>query len=163
MPIVTYTNSNPGTIVDCFPVAGSLANWLTQKVRLIEGTAPNTGRWTGDLFAGNWAVFESGDTPISFEESVGTIFVESSETIDINLDSTPDVIEVIVPGPPGPAGPIGPLGPIVLNDKLVWVPPASETLTVNGQFTIETISNTQVRLKLRGSDGVSRIATITLS
>jgi len=27
MAIVTYTNSNTGTIVDCFPVAGSLANW----------------------------------------------------------------------------------------------------------------------------------------
>jgi|LakMenEpi04Sep11_1017361.scaffolds.fasta_scaffold00543_2 hypothetical protein len=85
MPIVTYTNSNTGTIVDCFPVAGSLANWATQKVRLTEGTAPNTGRWTGDLFAGNWAVFEGGTTPSSFSASVGTFFVEAISDSQITL------------------------------------------------------------------------------
>ena len=80
MPIVTYTNSPPGTIIDCFLVSGSLANWLTQKVRLIEGAAPNTGRWTGSLSAGSWEVFEGGSQPASFDESVGTFIVEEDVT-----------------------------------------------------------------------------------
>lgn len=75
MPSITYTNSTPGTIVDCFPVDASLSNWNSLKVRLTEGTGANIGRWTGTLDPGDWAVFEGGTTPSTFELSVGIIDV----------------------------------------------------------------------------------------
>lgn len=78
MPSITYTNSLPGTIVDCFPLSASLANWSTAKVRLVESAAPNAGRWTGVLDVGDWAVFEGGTAPSGFGSSVGTISVQSS-------------------------------------------------------------------------------------
>jgi hypothetical protein len=78
MPSITYTNSLPGTIVDCFPLSASLANWSTAKVRLTESAAPNAGRWTGVLDVGDWAVFEGGSVPSSFQASVGTISVPNA-------------------------------------------------------------------------------------
>jgi hypothetical protein len=77
MPAVTYTNSIPGTIVDCFPLTSSLSNWSTAKVRLTESP---TGLWTGTLTAGNWAVFEGGSQPADFSLSVGTMNVAATPT-----------------------------------------------------------------------------------
>lgn len=54
-------------------------------------------------------------------------------------------------------------GSSVFTGELVWKPEASTSLLTNGQFTIEKVSNTEVRLKLRGSDGTSRSTTLTLS
>lgn len=55
------------------------------------------------------------------------------------------------------------LGKLVLDNTLVFVPEASTTLATNGQMTFERVSNTEVRVKLRGSDGTSRSTTLTLS
>lgn len=52
---------------------------------------------------------------------------------------------------------------IKLKSSLVSIPSASTTLTVNGQMTFDRVSNTEVRLKLRGDDGVTRETTLTLS
>lgn len=54
-------------------------------------------------------------------------------------------------------------GSSVFTSEVVWEPEASTSLSTNGQFTIEKVSNTEVRLKLRGSDGTSRSTTLTLS
>lgn len=82
MPNITYTDSLPGTIVDCFPLDGSLADWSTEKVRLTESAAPNAGRWTGVLDIGDWAVFEGGTVPTGFGASRGTLPVrEASEGV----------------------------------------------------------------------------------
>jgi hypothetical protein len=75
MPSITYTNSLPGTIIDCFPLSASLSTWSTAKVRLTESAAPNAGRWTGVLDVGDWAVFEGGTAPSGFGSSVGTITI----------------------------------------------------------------------------------------
>lgn len=55
------------------------------------------------------------------------------------------------------------LGKLVLDNTLVFAPEASTTLATNGQMTFERVSNTEVRVKLRGSDGTSRSVTLTLS
>ncbi len=92
MPLVTYTNSIPGTIIDCFPIDASLVSWSTLKVRLTEGTGPNAGRWTGTLDFGDWAVFEGGTTPANFSKSVGTLYVEEAgQTLAQTSETDPDV------------------------------------------------------------------------
>jgi hypothetical protein len=88
---ITYTNSLPGTIVDCFPVTASLADWNTAKVRLTESATPNAGRWTGELEIGQWAVFEGGTTPSSFAASVGTISVEDPASVDPVIDGSSEI------------------------------------------------------------------------
>jgi hypothetical protein len=37
------------------------------------------------------------------------------------------------------------------------------TLTTNGQLTVNATSNTNLRFSYRGSDGVTRVANITLA
>jgi hypothetical protein len=55
-------------------------------------------------------------------------------------------------------------GNVTFTSRLVWVPPPSEpTLTVNGQLTVTALSNTSVRISLRGSDGVQRGVNLTLA
>ena len=49
-----------------------------------------------------------------------------------------------------------------IND-IRMLPPSSVTLTGNGELAFEAVSNTQVRLKLRGSDGIVRSVTLTLA
>jgi hypothetical protein len=49
-----------------------------------------------------------------------------------------------------------------IND-LRMVPPTTATLTGAGELAFEYISNTQIRLKLRGSDGVNRSVVLTLT
>jgi len=51
----------------------------------------------------------------------------------------------------------------VCNGELIWLPNSSTTLSVNGQICIDRLSNTQVRLKMRGDDGTNRLAILTLS
>ncbi len=47
---------------------------------------------------------------------------------------------------------------------VVFKPQSSETLSVNGQMAFELVSNTSVRIKVRGSDGTTRVSTsFTLS
>jgi hypothetical protein len=72
MAIVTYTNSTPGTIIDCFLLANSLASWTATKVRLIENTP---GVWSGTLSNGDWGVFEGGVQPTSIAENVGVFLI----------------------------------------------------------------------------------------
>lgn len=51
----------------------------------------------------------------------------------------------------------------VCNSELIWLPSSSTTLSVNGQICIDRLSNTQVRLKMRGDDETNRLAILTLS
>lgn len=52
---------------------------------------------------------------------------------------------------------------ITVPGTLTFVPTASATPAVNGQLTFEATSNTSVKVKLKGSDGVVRSATLTLA
>jgi len=51
----------------------------------------------------------------------------------------------------------------VCSGELIFVPTSSTTLSSQGQFCIDRISNTQIRLKLRGDDDTNRFAILTLS
>jgi len=51
----------------------------------------------------------------------------------------------------------------VLCGQFFCMPGSSATPTVNGQLTIEATSNTQVKIKLKGSDGTVRSVSLTLS
>ena len=55
------------------------------------------------------------------------------------------------------------LGEIYLGDKLTWRPAASATPVNNGDATFELTSDTQIKIKVKGSDGVVRSATIALA
>jgi hypothetical protein len=46
---------------------------------------------------------------------------------------------------------------------ILWAPATASALSTNGTFTVERTSNTQLTFKMRGSDGVTRGGTITLS
>ena len=46
---------------------------------------------------------------------------------------------------------------------LIQIPASSTSLTIDGQMVFEKVSNTQVRLKLRGDDGVTRSTVLTLT
>jgi len=51
-----------------------------------------------------------------------------------------------------------------VNGGIVLSPPAiPATLTTNGQLTVNATSNTNLRFSYRGSDGVTRVANITLA
>jgi len=50
-----------------------------------------------------------------------------------------------------------------LGDSLTWRPPASIAPAANGDLTVEATSNTTLTFKLKGSDGVVRTGTLTLS
>jgi len=49
-----------------------------------------------------------------------------------------------------------------VNTSPVWVPSASVTLGTNGQLAIEATSDTEITVKFRGSDGVTRSTIILL-
>lgn len=51
----------------------------------------------------------------------------------------------------------------VLRGKVQWNPPASATPDDIGQMTFEATSNTEITVKLKGSDGTVRSAILTLS
>lgn len=51
----------------------------------------------------------------------------------------------------------------VSTHRLSLKPPASDTPTTTGEMTFEAVSNTQLRLSLKGSDGVVRSTTLALS
>ncbi len=55
------------------------------------------------------------------------------------------------------------LGQMRLEETIVIKPQSSTSLIENDQMTFERVSNTEVRLKMRGRDGVSRSVTLTLS
>jgi hypothetical protein len=48
--------------------------------------------------------------------------------------------------------------------NLIWSPSATPpTLVTNGNLTVNATSNTNLRFSYRGSDGVTRVANITLA
>lgn len=49
------------------------------------------------------------------------------------------------------------------NGSLSWTLPATDTPASNGMITMELVSNTSLVIKVKGSDGVVRSATLTLS
>lgn len=54
-------------------------------------------------------------------------------------------------------------GALKITSPLSWMPAASATPEANDEMTIERTSNTLVTIKLKGTDGVVRSGTITLS
>lgn len=54
-------------------------------------------------------------------------------------------------------------GQTVVGGRLTMTPNSSVTLSTNGQMEIQTTSNTSLTFKYRGSDGVTRSASLTLS
>lgn len=54
-------------------------------------------------------------------------------------------------------------GQLKISAPLTWRPPASITPAVNGDLTVEATSNTQLTFRLKGTDGVVRSASLTLT
>ena len=57
----------------------------------------------------------------------------------------------------------GPSETLHVGGGIRFSPSTSVTLNSNGQVSFERISNTQLRIKMRGTDGVTRSTTLTLS
>jgi hypothetical protein len=55
------------------------------------------------------------------------------------------------------------VGNITAGGTVRWNPSSSENPTTNGQVLLEFTSNTQIKVKARGSDGIVRSAILTLS
>jgi hypothetical protein len=85
---VIYTDSPPGTRVFCFPLNQSLANWLTGRIELIEGSGVDAGRWIGTLPINNWAVFEGNMQPSNFSERVGSYIFQEESTPEVPAPSS---------------------------------------------------------------------------
>ena len=54
-------------------------------------------------------------------------------------------------------------GDVVVKGDLVQTPSTSKTPTANGELVVEATNDTTITFKLKGSDGVVRSGTITLS
>jgi hypothetical protein len=54
-------------------------------------------------------------------------------------------------------------GNLTVGGSVIQTPAASTSLATNGQMVFERVSNTEVRLKLRGDDGATRSTILTLS
>jgi hypothetical protein len=50
-----------------------------------------------------------------------------------------------------------------LGNVIIRSPATPATLTTNGQLTVNATSNTNLRFSYRGSDGVTRVANLTLA
>lgn len=64
----------PGQVIYAFPSNASLANWTTSRVLLVEGTGPNTGRYTASLdetISSLWYFFEGASQPANWGLSKG--------------------------------------------------------------------------------------------
>jgi len=102
-------------------------------------TGTNTSYWS--ISAAEQGI---GTVPIALNPAGGNVLIGTSNT------SFSDKLHVE--------------GTTRLNGSVVQAPPATAvTLTTNGTFTVERTSNTQLTFKLRGTDGVTRSGTITLS
>lgn len=75
MTTIYFTDSTPGTLIYAFPITASLAQWVSSRVQLIEGTSPNTGRWSGTLTPGEWRIFEGSTQPTDFSEAIYTVII----------------------------------------------------------------------------------------
>lgn len=85
MPSVIFTDSTPGTLIYCFPLANNLSTWLTGRVQLVEDSV---GRWVGTLGDVDYAVFEGSAQPLSFEESVGVYEFQPDPPVAVVPPST---------------------------------------------------------------------------
>ena len=63
----------------------------------------------------------------------------------------------------GPAGAQGPAGIGYVATSLVIKPQSSVTPTTNGDMVFQLTNNTTLVVKVRGSDGIIRNATLTLA
>lgn len=52
---------------------------------------------------------------------------------------------------------------VIVSPPLILTPPSSISLSTNGQMTFELLSNTELVVKVRGSDGTTRTNLLTLS
>lgn len=99
------------------------------------------------------------DTSVKQKIGVATITEAQATYFRINQPIRPDVTNSTV-------ATIGTssarFGKAWIND-IRMLPPSSVTLTGSGELAFEAVSNTQVRLKLRGSDGVVRSTILTLT
>jgi len=72
----------------------------------------------------------------------------------IDLRNSSDVTKILIDGDNG----------IDSQLPLIFIPQAtSPTLIVNGQVSFERVSNTQLKILMRGTDGTTRSNTLTLS
>ena len=55
------------------------------------------------------------------------------------------------------------VGSLYADGNIRFIPETSSTLYLNGQVSFERVSNTQLKIKMRGTDGTTRSTTLTLS
>jgi len=99
------------------------------------------------------------DTSVKQKIGVATITEAQATYFRINKPIRPDVTNstVATVGTSGSRFGVG-----YIND-LRMLPPSSVTLTGNGELAFEWVSDTQIKLKLRGSDEITRETLLTLS
>jgi hypothetical protein len=156
------TNTATLTGSGVFTVAGATSQINVDNLRLDGNTILAT---SGDLnlktFDGTKNIVTENLLEIRAGMTVNTIQSDSillggsSNDIDGSIDirNASDVSKVFIDG----------LNGIDVRLPLFFIPSTSTTLSVNGQVSFERVSNTQLKILMRGTDGTTRSTTLTLS
>jgi hypothetical protein len=99
------------------------------------------------------------DTSVKTKIGIATITETQATYFRINQPIRPDTSNSTV-ATIGTSG--SRFGKGWIND-LRMIPPSSVTLTGNGECAFEAVSDTSIKIKLRGSDGITRSVTLILS
>jgi len=129
---------------------------LDANGNLLVGTTSQAGRLTVRTAIDNTTVAEFGATsrPVSFTTSANG----ANDNGFFNFVSSSIVGAFSFQNSNGKLLEVGSDGNIILYSSTTPTP-----LTVNGQLTVNATSNTNLRFSYRGSDGVTRVANITLA
>jgi hypothetical protein len=152
-----YGQNGYYSIVNSYVTAGRFAG-SSGKVVLYDG-----GGFPALALASGANIFWETGTTIAGSRNVG--FVKSGNgEIGINDGTNAGTTwKDLRLGNLTASGTVTSTGMIQTSSDIVFAPSSTITPTINGQVTIEKTSNTSLTFKLKGSDGVVRTGSITLS
>lgn len=96
-----------------------------------------------------------------YTPSDGTVMGNVVSSVDFRIDNKENGAVIIAAGGADRMS-VTPNN-VNISSPLIINPPASISLSTNGQMTFELLSNTELIVKVRGSDGTTRLNLLTLS
>lgn len=136
-------------------------NFLTIDAEIMQTVgAVSLGNGNARLFATSANILEQRNGRTAQRFRVYNDFNGSSdgEWFDVDWQTTANVCTI------GPrANGTGTVRPLKIVGTVLQVPPASVTLSANGELAIECTSNTAGNIVFRGSDGTTRRMALTFS
>lgn len=155
------SNSAAGTITNAYGVniGGPGEGWpsagtVTNAYGLYIGSAVNYGTNKWSIYNGSPAVsYLAGSLALGVTAASAKVHaVATTEQLRLGYDSSNYASFTV-----------NSAGQLKVAAPLAWRPPATYTPAANGDLTVEATSNTTLTFRLKGSDGVVRSASLTLS